>query len=77
MKVYQNSSIILFPYDFIPTDSSPVIFTDQISLKDRTILSFDCHYYFSDDHRFSLLGQRFQEWLKGNNHLYVIMIDQN
>ena len=34
-------------------------------MKDGTILSFGCHHYFSDGHGFSLLGQRFSQWLKG------------
>lgn len=54
----------LLPYGFIPSDSSPLIFIHQIHLKDGTILSFGCHHYLSDGHGFSLLGQRFSEWLK-------------
>jgi hypothetical protein len=55
----------LFPYGLIPTDSSPLIFIHKIDFKDGTILSFGCHHYLSDGHGFSLLGQRFSEWLKG------------
>jgi hypothetical protein len=60
-----NTSIEdLFPYGLIPTDSSPLIFIHKIDFKDGTILSFGCHHYLSDGHGFSLLGQRFSEWLK-------------
>jgi hypothetical protein len=67
LKYLDDNAFIedLFPYGLMPSDSSPLIFIHKIDLKDGTILSFGCHHYLSDGHGFSLLGQRFSEWLKG------------
>ncbi|UJR34834.1 hypothetical protein I4U23_027615 [Adineta vaga] len=67
LKYLNNNFSIedLFPYDLIPTNTSPLIFLHQIHFQDGTILVFGCHHHLSDGYGFSLLGQRFSLWFQG------------
>jgi len=49
----------LFPYSFLPTDTSPLFFLRQITIQDETLLAVGIHHQFSDGHGIFTLIDRF------------------
>jgi hypothetical protein len=53
----------MFPYSFVPTDTSPLFFLHQITIQDGTLLAVGMHLQFSDDHGIFTSIDRFSSWI--------------
>ena len=67
ISFYINSSfqdIDVFPYSGLPTDTSPLFFLHQITVRDGTVLAFGIHHHFSDGYGFFTLINQFSNWIR-------------
>ena len=58
---FQDTDV--FPYSAIPTETSPLLFLHQISLRDGTLLAIGAHHHLCDGHGFFSLIDRFSKWI--------------
>ena len=61
----------IFPYTAVPTDTSPLFFLHQVTVRDGTLLVFGIHHHFSDGHGFFTLINRFATWIREKDDLKI------
>lgn len=70
VSYYINSNfqeLDVFPYSAIPTDTSPLFFLHQITIRDGILLACGIHHHFTDGHGFFTLMQRFSDCIRNKD----------